>query len=241
MNCPRCRALIVSDDVNLQHLLAKCRACHEVFRFAPEEIEAVTERVLDQLPAIEMPAKPRAPRPDSILIEDWGPQRKMLKHWLGWHVLGMVFFCVFWDGFLIVWYTAALGENGNWFMAAFPIFHLAVGVGMTYSMIAHFFNRTEITLDDGELEVYQGPIPWPGNTTLKTGSILQLYCTLDTGSWFRNQNRVNPNVVAVNALMANGVRFVIVGGMTMDEGLFIEQQLEEWLDIVPKRVPGQVD
>jgi hypothetical protein len=241
MNCPRCRTLIVAEDVNLNHLLAKCRACQEVFRFAPEEIEAVTDRVLDKLPPIEMPVKPKAPRPDTIFVEDWGPQRKMIKRWLGWHVLGMAMFCVLWDGFLIVWYSIALGENGNWFMAIFPLLHVSVGVSMTYTMIANLFNRTEITLDDGDLEVCQGPVPWPGNTKLKTGGILQFYCTLDTGSWFRNQNRVNPNVVAVNALMANGVRAVIVGGVSMDEGLFIEQQLEEWLEIVPKRVPGQVD
>jgi hypothetical protein len=63
----------------------------------------------------------------------------------------------------------------------------------------------------------------------------------DSATWFRNQNRPQPTMVTVNALMANGTRASIVKSLTLDEGLFIEQQLEEWLEITPRRVPGQVD
>jgi hypothetical protein len=71
MNCPRCRALIVANDVNLEHLLAKCGSCQEVFRFAPEEIEAVTDRVLERIVSPNPLKKAKAPRPGSILVEDW--------------------------------------------------------------------------------------------------------------------------------------------------------------------------
>ena len=44
MKCPRCQGrMVAADDVNLEHLIAKCRACQEVFRFSPNEIEAVSD------------------------------------------------------------------------------------------------------------------------------------------------------------------------------------------------------
>jgi hypothetical protein len=241
MNCPRCRALIVANDVNLEHLLAKCGSCQEVFRFAPEEIEAVTDRVLERIVSPNPLRKAKAPRPGSILVEDWGLDRRLVKNWFSSGVVGMLMFCIFWDGFLFFWYFIAFNNDGPWMMVIFPLLHVAVGVTMTYSTIAHSFNRTEITLSEGLLEVYQGPVPWPGNISMPTGAIEQLYCMFDSATWFRNQNRPQPTMVTVNALMANGTRASIVKSLTLDEGLFIEQQLEEWLEITPRRVPGQVD
>jgi hypothetical protein len=263
MNCPRCRALIVAEDVNLEHLLAKCRACQEVFRFSPSEIEAVTEHARKDSAISEQPLAPeapaegeadgaerdldirvsaiRAPRPASIEIEDWGHNRRMVKRWFNYSYIGMAFFCVFWDGFLIFWYSAAFFGDGPLIMILFPILHVGAGAVITYSTIAGFFNSTVVTVDQDTLEVRHGPLPWFGNLTLAVASIEQLYCTEAARNWNNRNNYYARPLVAVNAVLANGTTRVVLNSLPREEGLFIEQQLEEWLKIVPRRVPGQVD
>jgi hypothetical protein len=60
MYCPRCDAQILADDVHLGTLVARCRRCNEVFRFA------------DQLgpPAPGGSIERRAAKPDRLLVED---------------------------------------------------------------------------------------------------------------------------------------------------------------------------
>ncbi|HZZ82527.1 MAG TPA: hypothetical protein VFE62_28770 [Gemmataceae bacterium] len=255
MNCPRCQGLIAADDVSLEHLIAKCRSCQEVFRFSPSEIEAVSageprydagafteQPPLDPLPDVDLraPLSLRAPRPPSIEIEDWGPNRKLVKRWFNYSYIGTAMFCVFWDGFLIFWYSMAFFGDGPWLMILFPMLHLLAGVCITYSTIAGFFNRTEITLDGGLLTVWHGPIPWFGQMSTSAGAIEQLYCMEMPNHWNNRRNYQAP-LVSVNALLASGKTVPVVRSLAREEALFIEQQLEEWLEIVPRRVPGQVD
>jgi hypothetical protein len=47
--------------------------------------------------------------------------------------------------------------------------------------------------------------------------------------------------VNLNALMRDGGQRLLLADLPREEGLFIEQQLEEWLELAPQRVPGQVD
>jgi hypothetical protein len=243
MNCPRCRALVLADDVNLEHLIAKCRQCQEVFRFAVEEIEAVSDRLHDLKRTEPTPAKVRAPRPNSIEIEDWDMDRRMVKRWYNSSYIGAAVFCLFWDGFLVVWYTfAVFGDNASVLMAVFPVLHVAAGVMMTYSTLAGFCNRTVIEVSDGKLDVWHGPVPWPGGLVMPTELIEQIYCCYATRTWFATQRRSETTAVTVNvnAVLKNGTQATLAAALPLEEGLFVEQQLEEWLEIKPARVPGQV-
>ena len=131
-------------------------------------------------------------------------------------------------------------NDGPWLMVLFPVLHLAAGVYITYSTIAGFFNRTEITLDGGLLSVWHGPIPWLGNMSTSAAGALS-NCT----AWRRRSGTI---AVTINVrwsssmrCLASGKSIPIVRSLPREEGLFIEQQLEEWLEITPRRVPGQVD
>src|SRR5438309_11460010 len=103
MLCPRCRSLIDACDVNLDHLVAKCRHCHEVFSFA------------DQLPASDRSVKLRVPQPERLRVEDDGERRRIVQRWFGPMFIFLGFFCVAWDGFLFFWYSMALdgGQIGR--------------------------------------------------------------------------------------------------------------------------------
>lgn len=255
MNCPRCRALIPVDDVNLEHLLAKCRQCQEVFRFSVEEIEAVTDRVRENEPLPKASGreneplldislhKIRAPQPPNYRIEVSGHRRRIVSRWFEYRHLGMLMFCVFWDGFLVVWYTIAFSINGPWLMVIFPLIHVAVGVCLTYATLAGLLNQTVIAIDDGTLAITHGPVPWVGGLRVPAMAITQIYCTaIPLNRWRMtgaNYGFIDP--VQVRALLENGEQRMLFNTLPKEEGLFIEQVLEEWLKIKPRRVPGQVD
>jgi hypothetical protein len=125
----------------------------------------------------------------------------------------------------------------------FPLLHVAMGVGLTYSTIAGFFNRTVVTLNDTTLEVWNGPVPWFGNVAIPVSAIEQLYCTHagQNRAWGKGLNLYQPPLFTLNALLINGRKQLLLRAVDREEALYIEQQLEDWLEIEPAHVPGQVE
>ncbi len=94
------------------------------------------------------------------------------KTWLSWSVLPLAIFVVVWDSFLFFWYSNALAKsNIPWIMIVFPIGHVAVGVGLTYYVIASLFNKTDVIVTLSGVQVRTYPAPWPGNKNVGAGDI----------------------------------------------------------------------
>jgi hypothetical protein len=233
MQCPRCQALIPAEDVNLDNLVAKCRQCHDVFSFADQVQRPIR-------PDNKRPAKLPFPKPDSLRVEDLGDQRRIIRRWFTWPVLMLVFFCVGWDSFLIFWYSMAFNAPFPfaWIVVVFPIAHLAVGVGLTYFVLACLFDSTTVLVDGDRLSIRHRPVPWRGNRSLQAADIVQLYC--DRSSHTGN-NTKDPWGFCVNAILADERKLKLLSGLARDEALFLEQQLEEWLGIEPYPVSGEVE
>ena len=66
-------------------------------------------------------------------------------------------------------------------MIVFPIAHLAVGVGLTYSTLAGFLNRSHVVIDRDTFSVSHGPLPWLGNLRVPVSQVKQLYCKAKPG------------------------------------------------------------
>jgi len=88
--------------------------------------------------------------------------------------LGLAFFVLLWDGFLIFWHTIAWSQ-GEILMMAFASIHTLIGLVLTYSLIAQIFNRTDIVIDQDYLDIHKYPIPWMGNKSIPVSSIKQLF------------------------------------------------------------------
>ena len=237
MLCPRCGNEIPADDVNLDNLVAKCPGCNEVFSFA------------DQLPA--RPAKApavakRVPRPAGITVVDDSERRQVVRRWFTWAILFLIFFCVFWDGFLVVWYAIVFGLAGggpgrgmSLIMALFPILHVAVGVGLTYFTLASLVNTTVAEVADGRLRVRHGPLPWPGNRDLDAAEVRQLYCAETTS---QGRSGATYYRYTLNAVLADDRTVPLLANLdNKTTALFYEQQLEDWLGVKPEHVPGEVE
>ena len=86
------------------------------------------------------------------------------KVWRSWKLIPLAFFAVVWDSFLIFWYSQAFTKsNPPLMMVLFPIGHVAVGLGLTYYLVASFMNTTDVTISATGVEIKTGPAPWIGN------------------------------------------------------------------------------
>lgn len=238
--CKACRLPIPPQDINLEMAIAKCPACGEVFSF----LEQLGGEARAPVSTSRLPA----PKPARFIVEEFGSELTISYRWFSPVSLFMVVFCLFWDGFMAVWYSIAIWEivNGQpmaWIMAAFGLLHLAVGVGITYSTFASFVNRTLIHVSGGNLTVRHGPLRWWGNQTLAVSDIKQLYCSeqftrgsnddgLRQRGWWNYQ---------LNALVQDNTKVTLLSGLREpEEALFLEERLEQKLGIPPQQVPGEM-
>ena len=163
-----------------------------------------------------------------------GSRLSIQRRWFGLHLLFLLFFCIAWDGFLIFWYSIALTqENVPWIMVVFPVGHLAVGVGLTYYVVAGFMNRTEIACDGSTLSVRHFPLPWPGALTLRCADAEQFFTVEHIGS-------EGSRSYEVCAVLRDGRKVEVLGSLTNPgEALFLEQTLESYLGLENRAVAGE--
>ena len=164
LNCPSCGASItVTEDA----ARFKCEYCGTEHLLRDPAVLAVQARSA---------LRPRVPVPPSVTIHREGQAARIVQRWFSLKYVPLAFFCVAWDSFLIFWYSMAFSGNAPWIMIVFPIAHLAVGIGLTYSTLAGFFNRTTLEVTRDEMSIFFDPLPWGGEKTIKTADLKQLFC-----------------------------------------------------------------
>jgi len=233
LTCKACGKPIPAADVNIDKAIAKCGACDAVFSIRDIGVGAG-----------ERPKLP-VPMPKCFQVENWGSELTLTRRWYTHSLWALLAFCMFWDGFLVVWYSIGIsilinGEDVGpvWLMFVFPVFHVAIGAGLTYAVLCGFLNRTVVRVSGGELSIRHGPLPWPGNQQLLTTDVRQLYCTESKRQWSQQNGRRKFDVVIQSK--ANDKITLLTGLEELDHGLFVEQQVEQHLKIRDERVPGEV-
>ncbi len=238
IRCKNCGTPIPAEDINLANALAKCRQCHAVFSFAG---------------AVGLPAsaptapvkREKVPLPPAIQVEEGMSKLTLTRRWFSPVYIFLAFFCVMWDGFLVFWYGAAMfgmgaeaGGPATICALLFPLGHVAVGLGLTYTTIAGFFNRTLIEVTRGSLKISHGPIPWWGNQDLRTADLKQLFCEEQV---HRGKHGSRNYTYDVHAVLQDGRKHKLLSGLpSTDQALYIEQAIETHLEIEDRHVPGEV-
>lgn len=173
--------------------------------------------------------------PDKMALIRHSNYLEITRRWFGWQVYFLAFFCVFWDGFLLVWYFIAASE-GNLMMMAFPFIHVAVGVGLTYYLIASIKNKTHIFASQEKIAIVHKPLPWFGATELPVAMLKQLYVK-EVVSHSKNGTNVS---YQVNAILTDGRSKKLLSGLPESEqAQYIEQALEDYLRIRNQPVRGE--
>lgn len=171
--------------------------------------------------------------PEKLELFHRGSHIEIVWTWFGWQIVVMTAFAIAWDGFLVNWYLNVVPQSGNQMAMYFPLVHVAVGIGITYYVVAGWLNRTRITVGNGKVAVRHRPIPWFGNTDIDTSNLKQLY-TKENIRRSRNGNRYS--TYEVRAVTRDGRNARLVSGFhTSEQALGVEQEIEKYLGI--KDVP----
>ncbi|HVW02406.1 MAG TPA: hypothetical protein VHB77_18775 [Planctomycetaceae bacterium] len=235
--CGACGAPFKSEDLDLRRGVATCRYCHAVTQLQTAQVQTPAA------PAAVQPSIPQfVPQPDSVHVDEWQNELVLTRRWFTPVLFFLAFFCVAWDSFLIFWYWMGLTNMGDMgpmrlIFLIFPICHVAVGVGLTYTTVAGFFNRTIIRVNRNELTIWHGPIPWAGNRTLSVESIRQLYTRVGVPS--ANQQNVQANF-QVYVLLANGRSEKLLWLPDVQQAEFIRQKIENFIGLEHQPVAGEV-
>jgi hypothetical protein len=246
MNCPRCNGQIQAEDANLSTLVARCRMCQEVFRFA------------DQLgPLTTIPSDGHVRKPENVVVEDriYGPVRRIWWKWCdsraAFLFITVLIACGWICPILIVQpaiefesrvaemekqfanvHRPAAVEYNDWHrLRGFLLFAaialpIAIGAAFTYVGVACFTNRTAIELDENTLVVRRGPVPLLCNYTYPIKEIQSV--SLDVESfWVKGvlRQRFDVRVVTRDGRRQPLLELV----QTPEFGRYIAGRLQEWL------------
>ncbi len=219
LTCPSCGGRIKVTP-NTAHYI--CEFCKNEHFVAPDSKLALEQKF--NRPEIAMPGG---------MHVDYGAQSLHLeRRWFSMKYVPMAFFCVAWDAFLVFWYSMAFSMNPGWIFIVFPIAHLAVGVGLTYSTLAGFLNTTKVDVNSKFISIAHGPLPWLGDKSISTTSVKQFFTKEKRGE--------KGSTFELYLLTQDNKSIKLMDGLdTPDAGLFIEQQIESWLQIKDTPVAGE--
>ena len=219
-------------------MVAKCAACAEVFVFAPGDLAPAPALTL----ALPTPKGITLLRGASHAIGESDPYRGdnapddslvVIRKWYSPQAIALLFFALFWDSFLVVWYFGATAGSAPWIFFVFPLLHVSAGFWITYTAVAGLLNQTHFSVAQGTLTVREGPIPTGRNRLIAVSEIVTLYTKEEP----RDRGARS---YSLRALLGGG-ETVALGSKfdASEQALFIEQAFEEHLRLAAHRVPGE--
>lgn len=230
LDCPECRAAIPSEDINIQADIAKCSACNKVFR--PSEALAMSTFNNEHKRNLLLPnGVTVTPGLQLDIALAW---RKLGSNWIYW-VFGISFMSVP----LIILFVVLITPGTPWFIIPFLGIFLTIGASFLFAALARLVNTTYITASAHELRVESSPINVLGwkNKAFKRSEVAQFFVTQYEES--RTNNRPN-YAYALQLLLQNGTEVELVKGLrNAATAFYIEYQLEKYLSIDDKPVPGE--
>lgn len=176
--------------------------------------------------------------PEGMEAFNNGDSLEITRRWFSLANILLTVFTLFWCGFLAFWYATAL-QGGNLAMFLFPLIHVAVGVGLSYYVLAGYVNKTYIHVDHFAISIRHAPLPWFGSRTVDAQDIKQVYVKRHISHSRRGGTSVT---FEVHALTHSGKNLKLLGGLKNGEqALFIEQEIEKFLRIEDVPVRGEMD
>lgn len=225
LTCPSCRSAISEQGLDLARGIAKCSHCGAL---ALLPASARPERSLE---------RPAVPLPERVTLRELPDGVELRVRWFTPLVWFLLFFVIAWDSFLIFWYSLAARDGMPWIMAVFPVAHVAVGVGLTYFVVATFLNTTIVTATRDRLRVRHGPVPWFGNHDLASDDLAQFFCK----ERVHRGKRGTSTSYELWAQRKHGANVRILrGSADADHALYFEQALERALGIRDQPVAGEL-
>lgn len=165
------------------------------------------------------------PIPEKIELLPGMSELTIRRRWRSWRILPLFLFAIAWDSFLVFWYTMALsGKGAPWLAIIFPIGHVAVGIGITYFVVASFLNVTDVVLSSSRVRVRTYPLPWHRTRDLNPGEIV------DTRVKYAGRNQTCATYDLRYRTRENRER-KLVTGLSEDEAEYLDFQVRKTLGL----------
>jgi hypothetical protein len=174
--------------------------------------------------------------PEKLELHEHPDYIHITRKWFGSQIVFLTAFAIFWNFFLVNFY-AGMGEHADTFTMFLPLLHVGVGVCITYYVIAGWLNKSNVFLSKHTIEINHKPIPWFGNTKFKSTDLKQLYAKEKV------TNKRNGTTVTyeVHAILKNKKNIKLLSGLeSSEQALFIEQEIENFLQIENTPVRGEI-
>jgi len=97
--------------------------------------------------------------PEQMRLQNHGSHIEITRKWFGLQTIFLTGFALIWDLFLLFWYDKVLQNDAEIIFNLFSLLHVGVGVGLTYYVIASWFNKTHICVSNLQLAIRHRPIP----------------------------------------------------------------------------------
>jgi len=230
LNCPSCRFPIVADDVNLTKTIAKCKSCNDIFDFG------------NDLKGKELPGRYRREIviPPGVEVLHLMNELEIMIKWRKSANRFTFFFALLWNVFISFFVLIAAG-SGQMGILLFTIPFILGGVYLLYSSVGYLVNNTFITVDDKRISIEHKPINFliQKDRHFSPEEVDQLFVRrYEVG-------KTNDRPVfafAVDLILKNGKNHKLVDGLhALDYARYIEQEIEHYLRIKDRPVPGEWD
>jgi len=229
--CPQCDHPIDGSNININSTLAKCSHCNAILFMEDDEFFGRRKR---NRPEMMIPIGTEVLHlPSSLDIRTkWNKARSKGSTWF------LLLFAVMWN--IIILPTAVTmlttGQIGGLIaMSA----HLTVGIGLIYYLLGVYLNYTDIYVTDEDITIETRPLknPFTKNRVIKTKDIKQLYVSRYVSS---TTNGIANYAYALYAIDQSDRRNLLLKGMNKESQLYIEQEIEQFLEIEDIRISGEV-
>lgn len=200
---------------------------------AEQRVRALQKRVKELERAAASRGEPLVAIPARFEVStDSGILRIRWRWFRPFEHLILLFFCLAWGIAMIPMYSEAFAAS-EWLAYVYPAAHLIVGIGLTYSLVAAFMNRTTVTASAGQLAIAHGPLPWRGNRVLQRSDLQQLYVA--------KLHKARPTW-ELRAIQQSGKELRLSARLDqLEQGLYLERELERVMKIRDRAVFGEAD
>ncbi len=228
LECRNCGGALSASDVSMELSMVRCPNCQSIYALKAESKKSDS-------PSNDLLKKPTIDTPKGFVVSDSGRELEITQRWYTPLFFGLLFFALFWNGFLVVWHFIALG-TGAWFMSLFAGLHTLVGMGLIYVVACGFLNSTVVRVSGGVLTVRHGPLPWFGNLELDASSLKQLYAKEKV-----TQGKNGPSYhYSLFGVDHSGTRRAVLKRLqSVEQAVFFEQRIEHFLNIEDQPVRGE--
>lgn len=227
VRCPECSSPVPAQAVETSLGVAQCPTCEAVFE----------TRSLDRPAPTAVLEVPRG------LVEQETVSELIVRYrWLRGQHFFLAVFATFWNGFLVFWYTMAVGTLGDLGMASilmflFPILHVAVGISIAYTVLAGFLNRTEVRVTGHGVTVRHGPLPWFGDVELAGADVAGLFLAPHT----EGTDEDSSPTWDLKAKLTTGDERVLCEGLDdLSRGRYLAQRIGGWLRLEGRAESAEV-